>query len=90
MDNFTNLFCFFLFFKKLVPEDVLAKVAVPSIDSITSHHIERYNTETDKQHPKLDVKNMPIFTYLDHVITDFVYVSSVFLFYRIQFYTVLL
>lgn len=66
-------------FKKPVPDEVLANVPIPSTESINFHHIKSYTTETSEQHPRLDVTKLPFFTYLDHVNTNFVYVSIVFI-----------
>lgn len=65
-------------FKKPVPDEVLANVPIPSTDSINFHHIKSYTTETSEQHSRLDVTKLPLFTYLDHVNTNFVYVSIVY------------
>lgn len=75
--------------KKSVPDELLENVSIPSADSINFHHIKSYTTETPEQHPRLDTTKLPFFTYLDHVNTNFVYVSIISLncimFYRISF-----
>lgn len=67
----------FISFKKPVPDEVLESVSIPSADSINFHHIKSYTTETPEQHSRLDVTKLPFFTYLDHVNTNFVYVSII-------------
>ncbi|EZA55862.1 hypothetical protein X777_04081 [Ooceraea biroi] len=56
-----------------IPDNLLTNVAIPSTDSINFHHIKGYSTETSEQHPRFDVTKLPLFTYLDHVNTNFVY-----------------
>lgn len=56
------------------PENMLTSVPIPSIDSIKFHDIIRYRTDLcDKQ--RIDLSQTPVFTYFDHVKTNFVYVS---------------
>ncbi|XP_012262723.1 uncharacterized protein C05D11.1-like [Athalia rosae] len=56
-----------------IPDEMLTSVPIPSTDSINFHHIKSYTSDTAEQHPKLNVNNLPLFTYLDHVNTNFVY-----------------
>lgn len=63
------------FLKSHIPDEVLESIPVPGTDSIDFHHIKSYSTETPEQHPELDVTELPLFTYLDHANTNFVYVS---------------
>lgn len=74
---FNTLLLLLFLFKKPVPDEVLANVPIPSTDSINFHHIKSYTTETSEQHPRLDVAKLPLFTYLDHINTNFVYVSII-------------
>ncbi|XP_015601715.1 uncharacterized protein C05D11.1 [Cephus cinctus] len=60
-----------------IPDDMLMSVSIPSTDSINFHHIKSYTSDTTEQHPKLDVGNLPFYTYLDHVNTNFVYMLVV-------------
>lgn len=56
-----------------VPDEVLNSVPIPSTDLINFHHIKSYTTETAEQHSRLDATKLPLYTYLDHVNTNFVY-----------------
>lgn len=78
-----SLILFFL--KKPVPNELLESVAIPGTDTINFHHIKSYTTETPEQHPRLDVTKLPFFTYLDHVNTNFIYVSIIVFFSRCHF-----
>ncbi|KAL0123609.1 hypothetical protein PUN28_005848 [Cardiocondyla obscurior] len=60
-----------------IPDEVLESIPVPGTDSIDFHHIKSYSTEIPEQHPDLDVTQLPLFTYLDHIDTNFVYMFVV-------------
>ena len=60
---------------------------IPSTDSINFHHIKSYTTETAEQHPRFNAEKLPFYTYLDHVNTNFVYVSI--LTWKIRFFKIL-
>lgn len=58
------------------PDNMLTSVPIPSLDSIKFHDIVRYKTDScEKQH--IDLSQTPVFTYFDHVKTNFVYVSRI-------------
>ncbi|XP_033227850.1 uncharacterized protein C05D11.1-like [Belonocnema kinseyi] len=59
--------------EKLIPSDLLKTVPIPSTDSINFHHIKSFSTDSLDQHPRFDVNKIPLYTYLDHVNTNFVY-----------------
>ncbi|KAK2579672.1 hypothetical protein KPH14_011595 [Odynerus spinipes] len=59
--------------KKPIPDELLTAISIPSTDSINFHQIKSYSTETREQHSYFDVTKLPLFTYLDHVNTNFVY-----------------
>ncbi|XP_043275299.1 uncharacterized protein C05D11.1-like [Venturia canescens] len=61
--------------KAPIPDEMLSSVPIPGTDSINYHPIKSYNSETSEQHPRFDVKKLPIYTYLDHVNTNFIYMS---------------
>lgn len=63
------------FFQKPIPPEHLSSVPIPSIDSISYHTVKNFSTESSDQHPKFDVSKLPLYTYLDQVNTNFVYVS---------------
>ncbi|XP_046735682.1 uncharacterized protein C05D11.1-like [Diprion similis] len=60
-----------------IPDEMLTCVPIPSTDSINFHHIKNFTSDTAEQHPKLNLNNLPLFTYLDHVNTNFVYMSVI-------------
>ncbi|CAD6227691.1 GSCOCG00001371001-RA-CDS [Cotesia congregata] len=60
-----------------IPDEVLSSVPVPGTDSINFHHIRSYTTGGGDQHPRLDVNKLSLFTYLDHVNTNFAYLFVV-------------
>ncbi|XP_015438659.1 PREDICTED: uncharacterized protein C05D11.1-like [Dufourea novaeangliae] len=55
-----------------VPDEILSSVPIPSTDLISFHHIKSYTTETTEQHSRFAVTELPFYTYLDHVTTNFV------------------
>lgn len=59
-----------------MPDELLESVSIPGTDTINFHHIKSYTTGTPEQHSRLDVTKLPFYTYLDHVNTNFVYVSN--------------
>ncbi|XP_017886890.1 uncharacterized protein C05D11.1-like [Ceratina calcarata] len=60
-----------------VPDEVLSSVPIPSTHLLNFHYIKSYTTETSKQHSRFDVSKLPFYTYLDHVNTNFVYMSVI-------------
>ncbi|CAH1183590.1 unnamed protein product [Phaedon cochleariae] len=58
------------------PADMLTSVPIPSIDSIRFHNIERFTSES-KDKGKIDVSRTPVFTYFDHLKTNFAYLFAV-------------
>lgn len=53
---------------------MLSCVSIPSTDFLNFHYIKSYTTETAEQHSRLNVSELPFYTYLHHVNTNFVYV----------------
>ncbi|XP_018058136.1 PREDICTED: uncharacterized protein C05D11.1-like [Atta colombica] len=60
-----------------IPDEVLESIPVPDIDSIVFRHIENYSTDSSEQHPELDAKLLPLFTYLENADTIFIYMFIV-------------
>lgn len=60
-----------IFNEKPPPISMLTSVPIPSADSINFHEITRYSSKAANE--KLDLTKAPIFTYFDHVNTNFVY-----------------
>ncbi|XP_017766196.1 PREDICTED: uncharacterized protein C05D11.1-like [Eufriesea mexicana] len=60
-----------------VPDEILSSVPIPSTHFINFHYIKSYTTESNKQHPRFDVSKLPFYTYLDHVNTNFIYMSVI-------------
>lgn len=60
------------------PSSMLTSVEIPSINSINFHNIVRYRTDLDERH-KIDLSKSPVYTYFDHVKSNFVYVSVIFI-----------
>ena len=56
-----------------VPDEMLSSVPIPSTDLINFHYIKSYTTDTAEQHFKFNVSELPFYTYLDHVNTNFIY-----------------
>lgn len=65
-----------------VPDEMLSSVPIPSTDLINFHYIKSYTTDTAEQHFKFNVSELPFYTYLDHVNTNFIYVHINSLFNR--------
>lgn len=63
------------FNEKSPPTSMLRSIPVPSTDSINFHEIVRYSSDVANE--KLDLTQSPVFTYFDHVNTNFVYVSII-------------
>lgn len=61
------------FNEKPPPTSMLTSVPIPSTDSINFHEIVRFSS--GEKHERLDLTETPVFTYFDHVNTNFVYVS---------------
>lgn len=59
--------------EKPIPDELLTSIKIPSTDSIKYHQIKSYTTETREQHAYFDVTKLPLFTYLDHVNTNFIH-----------------
>lgn len=57
------------------PDSMLTSVNIPSLKSINFHNIIRYHT--DMINDQLDLSEVPVFTYFDHVKSGFVYVSCI-------------
>lgn len=56
------------------PESMITSVPVPSLDSIKFHEIVRHRTDSDERRC-IDLSKTNVFTYFDHVKTEFVHVS---------------
>ncbi|KAL2723884.1 uncharacterized protein V1478_008397 [Vespula squamosa] len=63
--------------ERSIPNELLTAIPIPGTDSINFHQIKSYTTETPEQHSHFDVTKLPLFTYLDHVNTNFVYISVI-------------
>ncbi|XP_056630340.1 uncharacterized protein C05D11.1-like [Diorhabda sublineata] len=57
------------------PQDMLTSVPIPSLNSIKFHNIERFSSDSKSFH-KIDLSNTPVFTYFDHLKTNFVYIFA--------------
>lgn len=57
------------------PDNMLTSVDIPSINSINFHTITRYSS-SEPDNKQIDLSTTPVFTYFDHVKTEFVYVSN--------------
>ncbi|KAL2732287.1 uncharacterized protein V1477_014528 [Vespula maculifrons] len=62
---------------RLIPNELLTAIPIPGTDSINYHQIKCYTTDTPEQHSHFDVTKLPLFTYLDHVNTNFIYISVI-------------
>ncbi|KYN01438.1 Uncharacterized protein C05D11.1 [Cyphomyrmex costatus] len=76
-ENVFLLLMTIFFFKSHIPDEVLESIPVPDINSIVFRHIKNYSTETLEQHPELDVKLLPLFTYIENTDTMFIYMFVV-------------
>lgn len=56
------------------PESMITSVPIPGLDSIKFHDIIRHRTDSDERH-YVDLSQTNVFTYFDHVKTEFVHVS---------------
>ncbi|KAK0087176.1 hypothetical protein PV325_001628 [Microctonus aethiopoides] len=56
-----------------IPEDVLTCVSVPGTDSINFHHVKSYVTDGPDTHSRFAIDKLPLYTCLDHINTNFVY-----------------
>ncbi|XP_033228376.1 uncharacterized protein C05D11.1-like isoform X2 [Belonocnema kinseyi] len=59
--------------EKPAPDELLTSVPIPSTDSINFMHVKRFSTDSVEQHPQFDVNKLPLYTFLDHANTNFVY-----------------
>lgn len=57
------------------PDEVLRSVPIPGTETIQHHKLLRCTTDTASECPQFNLKKVPIYTQLDHVNTNFVYVS---------------
>ncbi|XP_017774305.1 PREDICTED: uncharacterized protein C05D11.1-like [Nicrophorus vespilloides] len=57
------------------PVNMLTSVPIPSIESIKFHNIVRFKTD-DAQSTLVNLSKTPVFTYFDHVQTNFVYMFA--------------
>lgn len=55
------------------PIDMLTSVPIPSFKSIKFHNITQYSTES-KDKERIDLSSSSVFTYFDHMKSNFVYV----------------
>lgn len=62
------------FNERPAPQSMLTCVPIPSTKSINFHKIIRHRTDLDEK-KLIDLSSVPIFTYFDHIETNFVYVS---------------
>ncbi|XP_076642310.1 uncharacterized protein C05D11.1 [Halictus rubicundus] len=56
-----------------MPNEMLSSVPIPSTDLISFHHIKHFTTESIEQNSGFVLENLPFYTYLDHVNTNFIY-----------------
>lgn len=56
------------------PLDMLTSVPIPSMKSIKFHNITQYSSESEDKN-RINLSNTPVFTYFDHLSSNFVYVS---------------
>ncbi|KAF7269964.1 hypothetical protein GWI33_017052 [Rhynchophorus ferrugineus] len=57
------------------PKEMLTSVPIPSLKSIQFHSIVRYSTESNPD-GRLDLSKTPVFTYFDHLKTEFVFLYA--------------
>lgn len=57
------------------PEKMLTSIHIPGIESINFHPIKAYTTDSNEQHPNFNAAEAPVFMQVDHIHTNFVYVS---------------
>lgn len=57
------------------PSTMLTAVKIPSIDSIQFHRIQSFTTHSEQQHPKFATSQVPVYMQVDHIRSNFVYVS---------------
>ncbi|CAH0557668.1 unnamed protein product [Brassicogethes aeneus] len=57
------------------PMDMLTSVPIPSTNSMNFHSVSRYRSDLDDKE-KIDLSDTPIFTYFDHIKTNFVYLFA--------------
>lgn len=60
-----------------IPDEVLTCVPVPGTDSINFHHVKSFGVDGTEQHPRFDMRKLPVHGCLDHVNTNFVYMFVV-------------
>lgn len=56
------------------PNELVTSVPIPSFSSIKFHNIVRYSSDSDNKQC-IDLSETPVFTYFDHLKTNFAYVS---------------
>ncbi|CAG2067937.1 unnamed protein product, partial [Timema podura] len=61
--------------EKPPPKHMLTSVPIPSISSINFHPLKFYTAESPEQHPRFHLPQAPVYMHLDHLHTNFVYVS---------------
>lgn len=60
-----------------IPDELLTCVPVPGTDSINFHNVRSFFTDNNEQHGRFDINKLPLYTCLDHVNTNFVYLFVV-------------
>lgn len=65
------------------PVDMLTSVPIPSLKSINFHTLTRFRSDLKDSNLPLSLNNTPVFTYFDHLKTNFVYVGVKHFFNRI-------
>ncbi|KAF6215152.1 hypothetical protein GE061_009903 [Apolygus lucorum] len=58
------------------PDAMLTSVPIPSTDSIKFHSINVFTSDSDKQDPRFNTKEVPLYVQLDHLKTNFVYLFA--------------
>nr|CAH7739234.1 unnamed protein product [Callosobruchus chinensis] len=56
------------------PPEMLISVPIPSVDSIKFHNIYRFSS--DEKNERINLADTPVFTYFDHLKTNFVYMFA--------------
>lgn len=66
---------FYLMMQIPPPSTMLTAVKIPSIDSIQFHRIQSFTTYSEQQHPTFATSQVPVYMQVDHIRSNFVYVS---------------
>lgn len=64
---------------------MLTSIPIPKLDSVSYHPIKRFTTDTAEQHPKFDAREAPVYMHVDHIHSNFVYVSNFYILHFVFF-----